>query len=93
LTFPKFIIEDGKLILGNVKYHNDFVTDKTKVIGGGWFKLKEGENTYILSGDSHEFGRAKMEDVNKCIISDNVFEFGSTISIAKQFTFEYRDGY
>lgn len=71
--FPKFIIENGNLILMKVTYHSEIVTDKTKVKGGGWFTYKTETNTFTLSGDSHDFGKASIEDITKCVLGGRVF--------------------
>lgn len=86
--FPKFIIEDGNLILGKCSFHKDLVTDKEKVQGGGWFRFKD--DSFIFHGDSHEFGRAKLEDIQKAVEEDKVFTNSYlTHSIAKKHKFLY----
>ena len=65
--FPKFIIEDGNLILMKVTYHKDIATKLDKVKGGGWFRFVPETNTFIFSGESHDFGKAHFEDVKKCV--------------------------
>ena len=70
-VFPKFVIEDGDLIIANCTYHKEIVTDTSKVIGGGfWQKVNE---FYIFSGSSYEFGKAKLEDIKACIANKRVF--------------------
>ncbi len=71
--FPKFIIEDGKLILMKVVYHKDIVKDKTKVRGGGSFRYLPETNTFVFSGSSYDFGTAKFEDIKSCVESGNVY--------------------
>lgn len=76
-VFPKFIIETDDelgdcLIIAKCTYHKELATDLTKVKGGGWWVLKD--NMFILSGDSHDLGKAKFEDIKKCIESGNVFD-------------------
>lgn len=71
--FPKFIIEDGALIMSKVTYHHQLVTDKNKVQGGGWFVRDNQTNTFIFNGDSHDFGKAKFEDIVKAIHDKRVF--------------------
>lgn len=95
--FPKFIIETDDelgdcLILSNCTYHNELVTDKSKVKGGGWFILKN-DKTFIFKGDSHEFGRASMEDIKNCIDKGNVFTNPIlAYPIADQYNFAYDTG-
>lgn len=75
-VFAKFIIETDDdlgdcLIIAKCTYHNQLATDPTKVKGGGWWTFKD--NTYTLKGESHEFGKAKLDDIKKCIEAGNVF--------------------
>lgn len=75
-VFPKFIIETDDelgdcLIIAKCTYHKELATDITKIKGGGWWILKD--NMFILKGDSHDFGKAKFEDIKKCVESGNVF--------------------
>lgn len=89
-VYPKFIIEDGALILGKVKYHKELALDKEKVKGGGWW-IRE-EDTFIFHGDSTDFGRASVDDIKKAIEDNRVFTNPySDDSIANEFSFEYRD--
>ena len=91
--FPKFIIEDDCLILAKVSYHKNLVTDKAKVKGGGWFRFVQETNTFIFHGDSQDFGKAKMEDIQKCITLGNVFSnIYQTHSIAGKHNFAYDTG-
>ena len=50
--FPKFIIENDKLILMKVTFHKEIVTDATKVKGGGWFKYLHDKNMFVFNGES-----------------------------------------
>lgn len=71
--FPKFIIEDGALIMSKITYHHQLVTDKTKVKGGGWFRRNSETNTFTFHGESHDFGRASIEDIKSAIDNKRVF--------------------
>ena len=69
-VFPKFIIETDDqegdcLIVAKCTYHKQLATDITKVKGGGWWTLDRDNSIFTLSGDSHVFGRAKIEDIAK----------------------------
>lgn len=91
--YPKFIIEDGKLILMKVTYHKDMVTDKTKVKGGGWFVYSASDNTFTLSGENHDFGKATLEDIRQCIESGNVYSDNRLYrNISKNHKFKYDTG-
>lgn len=90
--FPKFIIEDGSLILGKVTYHKDLVTDKEKVKGGGFFHFDKETATFCFYGRSNDYGKASMEDIKKCIADDLVFSNKySNNSVATVFDFNYKD--
>lgn len=72
-VFPKFIIEDGCLILSKCTYHHELVKDKTKVCGGGWFRYDSKTRTFTFHGNSHDFGTATEEAIQECINKDQVF--------------------
>lgn len=90
---PKYIIEDGNLIISKCVFHKDIVTDKEKVQGGGWFKLDYENRTFTFYDDSHDFGKAKLEDVKKAVLEGKVYTNNRlTHSIATQFKFLYNTG-
>lgn len=89
-VFPKFIVEDDKLIIGKVSYHKDLVSDKEKVKGGGWWSLNKDTNTFTLKGDSHDYGRASIEDIKNCIDKGNVFSNRyQTVNISNIYSFQH----
>ena len=91
--FPKFVIEDGKLTFSKVTYHNQLVIEKGNVKGGGWYSFKNETKTYILSGDSHEFGRADLDDIKRCIDNKMVFpRMFTDRNISDDFNFMYNNG-
>lgn len=71
--FSKFIIQDDKLILMKVTFHKEIVTNPTNVKGGGWFKYVSETNTFIFSGDSYDFGKAKFDDIKQCVENGEVY--------------------
>ncbi len=71
--FPKYIIEDGKLVIGKVTFHKELAMDKSKVKGGGWFRFDSETNTFTFSGDSHDFGKASFEDVKDCVLNKKIY--------------------
>lgn len=90
-VFPKFIIEDNKLIISKCTYHKELVTDKEKVQGGGWFIYDHKFKSFTLYGSSHDFGEATIENIKKCILDDNVFtNTYLTHSIANKYKFIYK---
>lgn len=73
--FPKFIVviddTDGYcLIYSKCTYHKELVGENQKPVGGGWFTYDRETNTFILHGESHDFGKASFEDIEKCF-ADN----------------------
>jgi hypothetical protein len=88
--FPKFIVEGNNLIIGRVTYHEDLVTDKEQVKGGGWWKIDGKIMTFW--GDSFDFGKANIEDIRACIDAGNVWGDKYEIeNITNRFTFEYKE--
>lgn len=88
--FSKFIIEDGKLIMMKVTYHKEIVTDATKVKGGGWFKFIPDKNLFVFFGESIDFGKAKFEDIKKCVENSQVY-LGQ--AVYRNITNEHNFGY
>ena len=95
-VFPKFIIETDDelgdcLIIAKCTYHKELAIDIAKVKGGGWWMLKD--KMLILKGESHDFGKASMEDIKNCIQKGNVFTNPYlTSSIAQKYEFGYDTG-
>lgn len=96
-VYPKFIIETDEqvgdcLIIAKCTYHNQIATDITKVKGGGWWIKSSDNTTFTLYGESHEFGRARIENIANCVHRKKVFSNPSLIiNIANNFNFQYRD--
>jgi hypothetical protein len=96
-VFPKFIIETDDelgdvLIIAKCTYHKELTTNKEKVKGGGWFKFNKETNTFILSDESYDFGRAKIEDIKNCIDKGNVYTNSRCYrSIADKYSFDYKN--
>lgn len=92
--FPKFIIEDGKLIFMKVKFHHEIATDKNKVKGGGWFRYDSDTNTFIFSGESYDFGKASKDDIEKCIEDGEVYSDNRLYrNVSKKHNFSYDTDY
>lgn len=93
--FPKFIIEDGNLIISKVTYHKEIATDIKKVKGGGWYRINLDEKTIIFHGESHDFGKALLEDVKTCVENKLVFSdkyLCRNRNLCDTFTFGYDIG-
>lgn len=88
----KFIIEDGNLVMAKVAYHKDLVGFKDDVIGGGWFRYKD-DKTFVFYGSSHEFGKALLEDIQRCVSEGKVFtNIYLTHNISDKYKFLYDTG-
>ena len=89
--YPKFVIEDGALIISKVTYHREIVTDKAKCVGGGWFKFISESNTFMFFGSSDEFGTASFENIQKCVTNKQVYKHkGCRGNISNDYKFVYK---
>lgn len=89
--FPKFIVENGNLIISRCTFHKELVKNIKKVQGGGWFILTKG--IFILYGDSCDLGNAKFEDIKEAVERGNVFtnkDLTNSIA-ANEYRFIYQD--
>lgn len=98
-VYPKFIIETFQdkgdcLILAKCTYHKDLARNVKNVKGGGWWRLDNDNLTFILEGESHDFGRAKIEDIINCIQNEKVFSSHALVrNLTKDFIFKYKNEY
>lgn len=92
-VFPKFILEDGNLIIRKCTFHHQIVIDKDKVQGGGWFRYNHEKNLFTLYGSSHDFGPATYEDIKEAIHNKRVFNNPrKTINVSDVYKFNYDTG-
>ncbi len=63
----KFIINNGNLVVGNVQFHKELITNHSTTRGGGWWHLDRGNGIMYLYNRSIDFGQAQREDVIKAI--------------------------
>lgn len=88
MVYPKFIIEDGNLIIAKCTYHKELATIPENVKGGGWWRMND--NTITFYGESHEFGPAILEDIEKAVKQSKIFSNPSlSRSIASKHKFQY----
>lgn len=71
---PKFIVENGKLIIGKVCFHRELAKDEKNVVGGGWWKFDHQTSTFSLYGQSEDFGPVEKSILEKCIADNEVYE-------------------
>jgi hypothetical protein len=70
MTYPKFIVQGDKLILGKVQYHKQLKVGDDKINGGGLFALFPDANEIGLFGESFDFGAFSADDIKR-ILSTN----------------------
>jgi hypothetical protein len=96
-VYPKFIIEthdqEGDcLIIAKCTYHKQLAINPLKVKGGGWWTLDKDKSTFTLHGESHDFGKAKIEDIQNCVQRKKVFSsLYIDKNITNDFKFQYRN--
>jgi len=71
---PKFIIENGYIIIGKCELHIDMVKEPKNIAGGGWFHWNDEDKSFLLYGGSADFGPASLTDITDAIKSGNVGE-------------------
>lgn len=97
-VFPKFIIEyddlvGNILIIAKCTFHKQLASDVKLVRGGGWFHYDRDSNTFTLFGKSEDFGRAKLEDIQDCIMQGHVYSSYAMGRTFKDHNFKYRNEY
>lgn len=91
MAYPKFIIEDGNLIIAKCTYHKQIAIIESNVQGGGWWNLKD--DCFTLYGESHDFGPASLEDIKKAVKQRKVFSSPTlSRSLADKYKFRYDSG-
>jgi len=90
--YPKFIIEEGNLILSKVTFHKELVTDKSLVKGGGFFDFDDESNSFTFYGKSSDFGASDINDIKECIDNKKVFTNKMlTRNISEKFNFYFNN--
>jgi hypothetical protein len=59
----KFIINDGRIIIGDVEFHAELLRDHSKTIGGGHWFYDHLSDTMYLYGFSTEFGGVTPDQI------------------------------
>jgi|GEM_PF-4304629 len=52
----KFVVNAGRVILGEVEYHSGLLRDHTETVGGGLWHYDHETKTLLLYGSSTDFG-------------------------------------
>ena len=63
----KFIINNNKIVFGDVKQHRDLASDHTTTEGGGLYITLS--DTVVMYGESIEFGRARNDRIRELILN------------------------
>lgn len=86
----KFIIENGSLIIGRCIFHKELSIDRSKVTGGGWYKIDNENKIIILLYSSHDFGQAKLEEIKECVDTGKFYDSHfSDISLTDMYKIDY----
>lgn len=87
---PKFVIEDGNIVMMKVLFHKEIVNDTTKVKGGGWFSYNRETNTFVFFGESEDFKKYDLEELIKAVEAGRIYTNKYHIrSIADRHNFAY----
>lgn len=69
-VFPKWILEDGKIVIGKVTYHYQLCSydgplenQRKHVSGGGAFLYNPEDDSFLLYGISSDFSQCEREAV------------------------------
>lgn len=95
-VFQKFIIETDNefgdcLIIAKCTFHKQLVTNVNDVKGGGWWELDYNNKVFTLHGESHDFGKAELNDIAKCVQTNNVYNNVSlSRNLSNDFKFNYK---
>lgn len=90
--FPKWIIEDGHLVIGKVTNHRDLAVNTANVKGGGWFEVDLTNKTILLYGSSSDYGYTEVSDIKAAIAANQAGSF-SRPDMLEGFTFKYSTRY
>lgn len=96
-VYPKFIIEDGNLIIGMVKFHKELSRSSKmshNMKGGGWFRSERNNITKLINiiffGQSEDFGKASFDAVRQCVENKKVFDSVTNFqNISQEYDFYY----
>jgi hypothetical protein len=65
----KWIINNNEIIMGNVEFHKDLLTDHTKTIGGGYYYYDNDTETMLFYSSSSDFGSVTEEQFNNAVMT------------------------
>jgi hypothetical protein len=88
MTFHKFVINDGNLIIGDVEVHYELVKDRdvSKTTGGGKWHYDRDKNIIYFYGKSIDYGKVTEEEFNNSFKQPSVEQ--AKIIFSEKETFE-----
>jgi hypothetical protein len=95
MVYPKFIVEDDRLIIAKCTYHKQLAIDESKIKGGGMWRMNLDDRIITLDGNSrsHDFGHVSFEDIKNCVKLGKVyFDKYETRNVLDEFTLKYDTG-
>jgi hypothetical protein len=90
VSYQKFIIQGDKIILGKVTHHSELTQDEKKVNSGGCFTYNDISKSFLFFGDSHHFGKAKIQDIKQIVFENKVFLNTGELLDNEKYNFHYR---
>lgn len=75
-TYPKWIIVNRQIRMGNVSYHRDLCAKSEHEIvqGGGWFHINKDKKIILLYGTSEQFGSVSVQTILLAVAFDEKFQ-------------------
>lgn len=64
----KFVINNNRLVIGNVECHFELSKDNSTTIGGGYWHIDEDKKRLYLYSSSTDYGSIEPDDLDKCDI-------------------------
>jgi hypothetical protein len=90
MLFPKFIIENGYLVIGRVTYHEHLLETKWDNVSGGGFWSEE--NKKVILQESNDFESVDINEL-KYIIQNNKIKLKLwNKEISDKFSFKNKNG-
>lgn len=88
----KWVINNGNLVLGDVRYHNELCRDNTLTKGGGfWYLVKEIKTIYLY-GDSTQFGQATKKQLEQTNIPSSLDQYTVVFSTQQSLAKVIKEG-
>jgi len=86
--YPKFIVSEGRLILGMVLQHRMLARNHSTTLGGGWWHIDEATQRIWLYARSQVFGPVKKEILKDVVSKGNHDYPGYTFYFSRESSLE-----